>query len=79
MTKAPICYGKLLSNLRAFPPRTPCLAKSGNQPPAPIGNHLASQQEQVVVDHLPLVRFMPGVSTSDCLAMCRLMTSTVLG
>jgi RNA polymerase sigma factor FliA len=29
-----------------------------DQPAGPVGDHLASQQEQFVVDHLPLVRFI---------------------
>jgi hypothetical protein len=40
------------------------------------GDLLTAEQEQLMIEHLPIVRLSPGASMSGCLNMCRLKTST---
>jgi RNA polymerase sigma factor FliA len=64
MTKAPDLFRQTAAEPPGVSAKDALLGKKreftppNHQPPAQIGDHLASQQEQVVVDHLPLVRFI---------------------
>jgi RNA polymerase sigma factor for flagellar operon FliA len=64
MTKAPDLFRQTAAEPPGVSAKDALLGKNreykppNHQPAGPVGNHLASQQEQVVVDHLPLVRFI---------------------
>jgi RNA polymerase sigma factor for flagellar operon FliA len=64
MTKAPDLSRQTAAEPPAVSAKDALLGKNpgykpqNHQPAAPLGDHLASQQEQVVVEHLPLVRFI---------------------
>jgi RNA polymerase sigma factor for flagellar operon FliA len=64
VTKAPDPFGQPANKLPNGSGKEPFLGSTGNykaqdhQPAGPMSNHLADQQEQVVLDHLPLVRFI---------------------
>ena len=64
MTKAPDLFRQTGAEPPAVSAKDALLGKNreykpSNHPPAaPLGDHLANHQEQDVVDHLPLVRFI---------------------